>query len=405
VSLDRYLKKRDYNMSNPSDNTNVDNEKPFPWHLGVYDAHCHPTDTMNLISQIPRMKARVLTVMATRGQDQELVASVTDAHGVKETSDLENLPENECMIPCFGWHPWFSHQMYDDTETTPGHFESEDFKIKHYEAVLTPKPDDTKFLASLPSPSSLKQYLATVKNNLDKSPLALIGEIGLDKGFRLPGLWTPELETARDDTLTRGGREGRPLSKYKVQMPHQKAILKAQLKLAGEMNRAVSVHGVQAHGVLFDTLQETWKGHEKELLNKKDRKKIANIAPHIDESSEPTDIDITPKPFPPRICLHSYSGPAETLKQYYHPTVPAEMYFSFSEVINMSKDTRTKAMKVIKGVPDDKVLIESDLHMAGEVMDGKLEGIARRVCEIKGWELEAGVRQLGDNWRSFVFGG
>ena len=389
-------------MATPT-NPSLDEEEPFPWHLGVYDAHCHPTDTMYHIPEISRMKAKVLTVMATREQDQKLVADVAYALGLTENSNLDNLMENERVVPCFGWHPWFSHQMYDDMEKINEDTQSNEFKVRHYQAVLTPKPDDMDFLNSLPPPRSLKAYLAETKRNLYKYPLALVGEIGLDKGFRLPGLWTPDLEKSRDETLTRGGREGRPLSKYRVQMAHQKVVLSAQLTLAGEMNRVVSVHGAQAHGVLFETLRESWRGHEKEVVSKKERKKVENIPLPIDDV-ESAPVYRLSKPYPPRICLHSYSGPAETLKQYYHPSTPAEIYFSFSEVINMTTAASGKAVEVIKAVSDDRVLIESDLHMAGDVMDEKLEAIARRVCEIKGWTLENGVKQLGDNWNRFVFG-
>lgn len=391
--------------------------EPFPWHLGVYDAHCHPTDTMSSISSLPEMKARILTVMATRTQDQELVAQTADKYGIKSGS-IGSTPNSwgkeERMIPCFGWHPWFSHQMFDKDTYGDRDTLDEEAKISHYQSVLSPKHDDLsreerRLFASLPDPRPFSQFLKQTKSYLERYPLALVGEIGLDRSFRIPEVRPPENENNRDGSLTPGGREERKLSPYRVQILHQKKLFKAQLDLAGEMQRAVSIHGVQAHGLVFETLQETWKGHEKQVLSKRQKKKQAkNSNPVAEIEDEDGKKQNSPKPFPPRICLHSYSGNPEAFKQYLNPAIPAEIYASFSTAINLPDRhdaTASTALEcLIKAVPDDRLLVESDLHTAGLRMDDHLEDMVRRLCEIKGWNLNEGVERLGRNWKRFVFG-
>lgn len=400
--------------------------EPFPWELGIFDAHCHPTDTMASIPSIAKtMKTRTLTVMATRAQDQALVASVAEQHSTHN------------LIPSFGWHPWFSHLIYDDTLTSDtatlntSASDQESEKRRHYNAVLAPSPkskEDDEFIKHLPTPQPLSSFLAQTRSYLEAHPLALVGEIGLDKAFRLPSH-----EPAADDLpmgMTPGRRDGRALSPYRVSMDHQIRILKAQLNLAGELGRAVSVHGVQAPGVLYDALRSTWKGHEKRVVSKREKKKIARgvnedfSSSDEDEDDDNDDINsesnptqhkkakkYKPKPFPPRICLHSFSGAAETLKQYIgDKSIPAKIFFSFSLLVNYSTGGHERerrkhvADEVIKACPDDRILLESDLHCAGQGIDDLLEQIYRKVCEVKGWDLCEGVKQIKKNYDDFIFG-
>ncbi|KAJ5157182.1 uncharacterized protein N7482_008282 [Penicillium canariense] len=360
----------------------------FPWDLGVYDAHCHPTDTMASVASIPSMKAAALTIMATRGEDQELVQQTAESLNVHQ-----KVAQEDKIVPCFGWHPWFSHQILDDTEP-----DSTQQKDAHYTAVLTPSPaDDPEFLEHLPQPKLLSTYIAETRNRLKRFPNALVGEVGLDKSFRLPGAWSQQDLDNRDEELTPGSREGRRLSPYKVKLDHQRVVLKAQLRLAGEMQRAVSVHSVQAHGAVFDVLKELWKGHERALSDDEEEKQNHQNKGRPQDNQQPLS-------FPPRICMHSYTGPVEQIRQFLQKSNPSDVYFSFSAVINFSGAPARKVSDVIKALPAERILIESDIHVAGLEMDKLLDDVARQICEVRGWELREGVRQLAENWRRFVFG-
>ena len=383
-------------------------KEPIPWHLGVYDAHCHPTDTPSCLEDVPAMRARALTIMATRGDDQKVVASFARRFRVPSASEPQTFQadmssDKSKVIPSFGWHPWFSRQVYDDAILGSQEAISEAEKIQHYKDVITPNPEEDEFLCHLPEPRSLSGLLDEIRGYLKEFSYALVGEIGLDRTFRLPENWLPNVHTESRDGSTPGGREGRRLSSYRVQMDHQKKVLKAQLSLAGELQRPVSVHGVAAHGILYETLRETWQGYEREVVSKREQKKRANTVKIQAEDQEPGE-SFRSMPFPPRICLHSYSGPPDTLRQYFHPSVPADVYCSFSVLVNLKSSTANKAIDVIKAVPNHRILVESDLHCAGDQMDQLLEQMVRCVCAAKEWSLDEGVKQLASNWFRFVFG-
>lgn len=364
------------------------------------------------------MRAQVLVIMATRQEDQSLVLDACETHalgldGYKALLSHQSIPSPK-FIPSFGWHPWFSHHLYDDLIRPPAYVKesegSPEFKTLHYNNVLTGPRPTQDFVASQPEPRSLSSYIEATRWNLRQHPLALLGEVGLDRTFRPPEPWTDEGMKARDSKLTPGGREGRNLSKHHVQMDHERAVLLAQLRLAGEMQRPASIHGVAAHGVLYDTLAESWRGFERTVVSKSEQRRRMEAALSSDDL-EPrliAEVDHEEKqsiqgPFPPRICLHSYSGSAEQLKQWFHPTNPLEVWVSFSSMINFPEGNN-RSVDAVKAVPADRLLIESDLHQAGPEMDARLEEVGRRICKIREWTSEAGLRTLGQNWRAFVLG-
>ncbi|KAJ1676501.1 Cut9-interacting protein scn1, partial [Spiromyces aspiralis] len=86
------------------------------------------------------------------------------------------------------------------------------------------------------------------------------------------------------------------------------------------------------------------------------------------------------------IMLHSYSGSLESLKSLLKlGTVGKErIYFSFSQFVN---GRSSKFVEVIKHVPDDRILVESDYHNL-ESIDAQMDEVERLVASAKGWSAE-----------------
>lgn len=380
------------------------------WDIGIFDAHCHPTDIMVSIKEIASMKARCLTIMASRSQDQDLVVQVAKQYPLLGRKDLAD-SSRRFVIPAFGWHPWFSHQMFDDRDARDSiHPDA----LDHYKRVLVPVPNDDDFLRTLPAPQPLSQFLRATEARLQEYPNALVGEVGLDRAFRLPvgpfyppGSISNKADGYQSEQYTPGSREGRPLTPYKVSMEHQKMVLRAQLDVAAKLRRPVSIHCVQSHGVIVDILQSMWAGHEKPSKRQQKRRKSVTGAHDAEDEmnfdKSETKNEFCP-PYPPRICMHSYSGPVDPLKQFFDKRVPVEFFFSFSQVINFSPVNNNKALEVIRAVPESQILVESDYHCAGRDMDEFLFQIMEKVCEIKNWNVRQGAEILRRNWERFIFG-
>jgi len=152
------------------------------------------------------------------------------------------------LLRLLGYHPWFSHHISLTDPPLP--------KEQHYRALLKPgEAHEDSFKAALehmPEPTPLTSILSTLKQNLTAFPNAMIGEVGLDRAFRVPiNYYTSP----------------RHLTRFTIPIEHQLAILEAQLELAVEMKRNVSIHSVKAQQATIQLLNSQRKMHGAEKWN------------------------------------------------------------------------------------------------------------------------------------------
>ncbi|KAI5120837.1 hypothetical protein M0805_007024 [Coniferiporia weirii] len=325
----------------------------------VVDVHCHPTDS-EIPSNIMDELSITICAMATRQSDQSLVAELASSYPDK-------------VVPCFGYHPWFSHWISLSPGPPPE-------KEAHYLSLFvgsTSGPDAdldsttqkqirtlNELIPRLPDPVSLEDCISTLRSNFRAFPQAMLGEVGLDRSARIPYDYKAEQ---------------RRLSPFTIPFEHQLAVVEAQLALAVEMGRNVSFHSVKSQKATL------------ELLNR--------MKSTYGQRWNRISID-----------LHSCGLSPETWLQI--EKSHNNVFLSLSTAINGRSPSHRK---LISMASSDRLLVESDIHEIGQC-GSRTWAMLITMAEIKGWTVEdhwndeveesqwGAVRRLKHNWETFVKG-
>jgi Tat protein secretion system quality control protein TatD with DNase activity len=322
------------------------------------DAHCHPTDDPApwenidaLSSKLKNVKIGRVCAMSTSNRDQAFVAQLA-----------RELPGK--IVPAFGYHPWFSHKIaVKETDTV----QIPDAET-HYRRVLGKSRDSEELdmlVKHLEKPRTLDEIIAELRKNLMDHPSSILGEVGIDRVFRLPKDprgWSrePDEEAQQDEAELSLGRRKRPLSSLSPSIEHQLAVVKAQIAVAIELGRSVSLHSVRAGGALMQLFDDLSKAYPGELrLSKRERKR----RDFQTSESEQEGSNGRTAPFDRiNIDLHSCTLSAEMIQQLQRKY--ANVFVSFSLAIN-SRQRDFEAQ--LRACDPHRLLIESDWHSAQDL--------------------------------------
>ncbi|KAJ4485746.1 TatD related DNase-domain-containing protein [Lentinula aciculospora] len=315
----------------------------------VVDVHCHPTDAPSILPESMEKLGITICAMSSRASDQSLVYNLAKLYPKK-------------VIPCFGHHPWFSHLICLRDNIS---------KEDHYrELFSTSRNEDlealTTLLTSLPHPIPLSSIIIELRRNLQDFPDAMLGEVGLDRAFRIPYDYDAS---------------PRKLSPFTVPIQHQMAVLQAQMDLAVELHRNISLHSVKAHQPTMELLANMEAKHGTSRWNK-------------------ISLD-----------LHSCGCSSEMLKdiQRRYPNI----FLSLSTVINGRSPNHLSLIKVSDPL---RILVESDYNDVDMCAEQSWNMVCT-VADVRGWTIETdwnensndpskwgAVRRLEDNWERFKVG-
>ncbi|ETS62414.1 hypothetical protein PaG_03502 [Moesziomyces aphidis] len=323
------------------------------------DSHCHPTDDPAAYTEanLDELSRRIqdsavgkLVCMSTNARDQKLVAELASRHPLK-------------VVPCFGWHPWFAHQI-SLSDPAPS-------KRDHYYQLFglsDGQVDDRGDLRieldsmwdHLPDPISLRDVCDEIEGNFERFPNALLGEVGIDRAFRIPRrAWNYDPQKTAEDKADQPR-----LTRLKTPQAHQMSILRAQIEVALRFKRNISLHSVQAAGLTVDLLSS---------LRNTDLASFGAI----------------------RLSLHSCTMDTNVVKSI--AKKHANVYVGFSSTINRKQILQKECLA---GVDRTRALMESDHHTVRNIPACLLQA-SRYFADLHGLSLEAAAQQLRSNWNAF----
>lgn len=291
---------------------------------GLIDSHCHldVTCTKETVDQLTQCILSLASNKNTAISPHFFHLMSTNSIDLGYLDQLlDGLNGSNVIVPYFGVHPWYSHLFTLEQEDIV------DKKRVHYSKVLKPEPEED-LIAVLPDPIPLEAYMDRIKLLIEKHRHNNhyefgIGEIGLDKLFRVPKNGFYGNPNVSLDNVTGDNK----MSRCRVTMEHQICIFNRFLSFAEECQRSVSIHCVKAHGILYEQVRQY--------------NKI------------------------PTIILHSYSGSidhAKTWINHYYTNKSRidkpKLMFSLSNCINGAN--RPKVVSLLELLPQQAILIESD---------------------------------------------
>ncbi|GAA5868355.1 hypothetical protein JCM3774_003265 [Rhodotorula dairenensis] len=309
----------------------------------LHDAHCHPSDDNNVTPEVlRRVQTGHLCTMSSSLYNQATTEGVYEAR-------------RESVTPFFGLHPWFCHAIaFEPPDKLPT-------KEVHYTALFPslddparPHPSLARVLASFPDPVSIDTFVAELSDRLERNPQSQVGEIGLDKAFRIPN--PPEV--AADKRNPKHTDLATPIA-------HQLRVVEAQVDVAIKFGRNVSLHSVRTPQETVDMLRrfKEDKGEGWSTLH---------------------------------VCLHSFGGSAESAKQIQkaHPNA----FFSFATIISgRSPQFHT----LLRAIEPHRLLIESDFSDTREI-DNQIWEVYEEMQVALDWTAEQALETLETNFRRFM---